>query len=129
MPADKPRITFSHTSVWVLVAIVAIGMTIGPLTEPERPLTAARVRIWLTVTGVTMGLYALFLLWPRYQWIELDGEVLRAKRLITRKTVEWPLDTIVSIEPYLGLLRFKVFRDSMKQPDLGYEVRFRDGTR
>lgn len=67
------------------------------------------------------------------QWIELDNDVLRARRLLTRKIAVHRICDIVSVKPLnsnaMGPLENALADAFMGTSNRGYELQFRDGSK
>lgn len=73
---------------------------------------AALIGVWCVLAYLGSGVN---------RWAEVDGDVVREKRLFTRRTVERPVADVVAVRP----VQFARLRG---QPaDSGYKVRFRTG--
>jgi hypothetical protein len=118
-----------QTPVWAFASFFGLISVINSIVSFDHVPTMHSIGVKLAITFIGMSVYITFLLWSRFQWFELDGDVLPGKRALTRTTYEWPWSDIVSIEPYIGLLRFRIVRKELKISDFGYEVRFRVGKR
>ena len=80
--------------------------------------------------------FAAFMAWAMsssVQWVELDGGVIRARKLLTRKIVTQKVSDIVGIKPLnsnlMGPLENALADMMMGTSNRGYELRFRDGSK
>jgi hypothetical protein len=68
-----------------------------------------------------------------YQWVELDGGVIRGRKLLTRRVSEQKVADIVAILPLhsklMGPMENALMDAFLKTDNRGYELRFRDGTK
>lgn len=66
-------------------------------------------------------------------WVELDGGVIRERRLLTRKIVEHRVGEVVDARPihtdFLGSAQNAVLDFLLDTSNRGYQLFFRDGTR
>ena len=122
-----PLIVVAVVFILLLVGLpVAIGITVLVMAPPE--------------VGIPVGLgtmaFAAFLFWAMsssYHWIELRGDVIRGRKLLTRRIVERRADDIVRILPLhsklMGDIENLVLDMLLKTSNRGYELRFRDGSK
>jgi hypothetical protein len=66
-----------------------------------------------------------------YAWIELDGPILRARHLYTRRIVERSIDDIKEIQTHVYLLHSEaaIIMERLTGTIRGYEIRLHDGIR
>ena len=81
-------------------------------------------------------LFVVLMAWAMsssFQWVELDGGVIRGRRLLTRRMFEKPVAEIVSVKPLnsnaMGAAENFVLDAMMVTSNRGYELRFRDGSK
>ncbi len=115
--------------VFILLFIVlplGIAVTVLLLAPPA-------VGIWVFL-GVTA--FCAFLVWAMsssYHWIEIRGDVLRGRKLLSRRMVVRRVDDLVRILPLhsklMGELENLVLDAFLKTSNRGYELRFCDGSK
>src|SRR5262245_43617959 len=71
------------------LAIAAAVLALAPA-EVGAPVALGAV-VFVLVLGYAMS--------SSFQWVELDGRVIRGKRLLTRRVVEYRVSDIVGAEP------------------------------
>jgi hypothetical protein len=110
----------------VLGVPLAIGLTLVIFAPPEIGVPVALV---ILVIVALVG-YATS---SSVQWVELDGGVIRWKKLLTRRVHQNLLCDLVDALPLrsnmMGPLENAVMDFLMKTSNRGFELRFRDGTR
>src|SRR5207244_11777203 len=66
-------------------------------------------------------------------WVELDGDVIRERRLLTRRVVEHRVEEVVDARPihtdFLGKTQNAVLDFLLDTSNRGYQLFFRDGSR
>ena len=106
------------------------------------PLVAAVAVLILKplVIGIPVALVAVvfvasagYLMSSSNQWVELDGGIIRCRRLLTRKIVELQVSDIVNAQPihtnYLSSNKNFILDNLLGTSNRGYQLFFRDGTR
>ncbi len=121
---------------FVIMAVVFVLLFVGlPLAIGVAVLVLAPLDVGL---GVMLGVsaFSALLFWAMsssYQWIEIEGDVIRGRKLLTRRLVERRVDDIVRIQPLhsqlMGELENLVMDALMKTSNRGYVLRFRDGSK
>jgi hypothetical protein len=122
-----PFVIMAVVFVLLFVALpLGIGVTVVLLAPPEVGVPV--------VLGVAA--FSALLFWAMsssYHWIELRGDVLRGRKLLTRRLVVRRVDDIVRILPLhsqlMGDLENLVLDAFLKTSNRGYELRFRDGSK
>src|SRR5262245_16024724 len=98
-------------------------------------LVNANLSIGIPVGLLCVGLSAFLLyhLNQNYQWVEIDGDVIRGKKFLTRQVVEQKVQDIVDIRPLHALARHDAVNAAITRvtgtANRGYEIRFRSGRR
>jgi hypothetical protein len=119
----------------IMAAVFVLLFIVFPLGIGVTVLLLAPLGVGL---GVMLGVVAFsaLLFWAMsssYQWIELQGDILRGRKLLTRRLVERRVDDIVRIQPLhskgMGELENLVMDRLMKTSNRGYLLRFRDGSK
>ncbi len=66
-------------------------------------------------------------------WVELDGDVIRERRLLTRKIIAHRVEDIVGVSPlntdFLGEDKNEILNFLLDTSNRGYQFFFRDGSR
>ena len=92
------------------------------------------------VIGIPVALVAVafvasagYLMSSSNQWVELDGGIIRCRRLLTRKIVELQVSDIVNAQPihtnYLSSNQNFILDNLLGSSNRGYQLFFLDGTR
>ena len=108
---------------------------LGPLVIGVAVLVNVELSIGIPVGLVCVGLSAFLLyhLNQNYQWLEIDGDVIRGKKFLTRQVVEQKVQDIVDIRPLYALARHDAVNAAITKvtgtANRGYEIRFRSGRR
>ncbi|WP_439624932.1 tyrosine-type recombinase/integrase [Gemmata sp.] len=93
----------------------------------------ANVSTYLAPGAVGFAAVMAWAMSSSVQWVELDGGVLRARRLLTRRIVTHRVSDIVAVEPlhstYVGPLENALADMMMGTSNRGYELRFRDASK
>ena len=129
MAPTVTRITVSQRHILAMGAFFFVLMPFMSLTSRDHFPTLADVRVAFTISACVTPLFLLILAWPAYRWVELDGDVIRARRLLSWRPREWRVSDVQTIDTDAGLLRYRFVRKALAQSNLGREVRFRDGGR
>lgn len=118
----------------VAVAIILL-LLVGPFVAAAYVFTVAPVGLGIAaVVGavVVAGLSGRVMA-RSVHWVELDGDVIRERRLLTRKMVEHRVADIVDAKPihtdYLGPTQNAVLDFLLDTSNRGYQLVFRDGSR
>jgi hypothetical protein len=100
----------------------AYVFTVAPLGLGVAASVGAVVVAGLCVRGLARGVH----------WVELDGGVIREKRLLTRRIVERRVEDVVDARPvhtdFLGTTPNAVLDFLLDTSNRGYMLIFRDGT-
>ena len=109
-----------------VVAPVAIGVTVLLLAPLE-------VGIPVALGGIAFGALLGWAMSSSFHWIELRDGILRGRKLLTRRIVEYPVDDIIRILPLhskgLSELENLIMDSLMKTSNCGYALQFRDGSK
>lgn len=104
-------------AVFLLVAAAWLALTIS---DPTQKLVA--------IPLVAVAAIIVHQLYGDYQWVESDGQTIRAKGFWFRNAASWPITEIESIHPMLR--RNNVTEQStpeqLMEAIAGMEIRFRD---
>jgi hypothetical protein len=102
---------------------LGIGVAIGTGLSPLSWLVLA-----LTLTATAFIAYHML---QSYQWVELDGDVIRGRRFWTRQYVERNIRDIDQILPLAAVVKSAgtMLADRIIGTHRGYEIRFKDGGR
>jgi hypothetical protein len=115
-PASKIR-SEQRTVVTVVALVLGPLFMGGPLAVAVWGAISRSAFSFNSVLGIGMmaslsGVIAYHML-QNYQWVELDGDIVRGRRFWTRQYVERRVDEISVVVPLVA----------------GYEIRFKDGGR
>ena len=109
-----------------VVAPAAIGVTSLLLAPPK-------VGIPVALGGFAFSALLGWAMSSSFLWIELRDDVIRGRKLLTRRIVERRVDDIVRILPLhskvMGDLENAVMDALMKTSNRGYLLQFRDGSK
>ncbi|HVK08807.1 MAG TPA: hypothetical protein VM597_08535 [Gemmataceae bacterium] len=105
------------------VAVAVLALALAPF----------EVAAWVAVAAVAFAGLLVYAMSSSNQWVELDGGVIRAKRLVTRRVLTRHVRDLVAIEALhsdlMGSLENLALDGLLKTSNRGYELRFRDGTK
>jgi hypothetical protein len=91
------------------------------------------VSVWVALGAVAFVLGIGYAMSSSMHWVELDGDTLRWRGLLTRRVREKPVSELVDALPLnsnaMGPLENAILDAMMKTSNRGYELRFRDGTK
>jgi hypothetical protein len=108
--------------VWPLAAAV-VAMVVSPL----------EIGILVALVAVAFAAVAGYLMSRGLLWVELDGEVIRERRLLTRKIIEHRVEDIIDAKPIdtdcLGETQNAILDFLLDTKNRGYQLFFRDGSR
>ena len=121
---------------FVVLAVVFSALFLGgPLAVAILVLIFApfSVAVWIALACVIFAGVLAYAMSSSNQWVELDGGVIRARRLLTRRVVTRHVRDITAIDALnsaaMGSLENLVLDALMKTSNRGYQLRFRDGTK
>jgi hypothetical protein len=133
---DNPTALVKLRPIILAIATACIlAFLVAPLVVAVAVLIVARPGVSVpvalgAVAFVTIVGYAMS---SSLQWVELDGDVIRGRRLLTRKIVVYRVGDIVDAKPihtdYLGKLENAVLDFLLDTSNRGYQLFFRDGSR
>ena len=116
-------VTFFFLFLVCPILIAAVVLAVAP----------NRVGIPVALFAVVFVLILGYAMSSSYQWVELDGSIIRAKRLLTRTVVDRPISELVDEAALnskaMGHLENALMDAVLKTSNRGYELRFRDGTK
>ena len=116
-------VTFFFLFLVCPILIAAVVLALAP----------NRVGIPVALFAVVFVLILGYAMSSSYQWVELDGSIIRAKRLLTRTVVDRPISELVDAAALnskaMGHLENALMDAVLKTSNRGYELRFRDGTK
>jgi len=122
--------------VVLVVAVACILLClVGPLVGAVAVLVLAPPVVGVPAALAAVAFAALlgYAMSASYQWVELDGGVLRGRRLLTRKIVEMKVGDIVDARPihtdFLGSTQNAILDALLKTSNRGFQLFFRDGSR
>lgn len=121
--------------VLVLAATCLLVLLVAPLVVAVAVLIREPLVIGVPVAGVAVVFVASagYLASSSNQWVELDGGIIRCRRLLTRKIVEHKVSDIVDAQPihtnYLSAKENAFLDDLFETSNRGYQLFFRDGTK
>jgi hypothetical protein len=103
-------------------AVVGIGYAISTAFSP-------RSFTWLPIAAGASIFFSYHML-QNYQWVELDGEMIRGRRFWTRRYVERRIGEIREVVPLVNPAKTAtvLIMDRLLGPNRGYEIRFEPGT-
>ncbi|QEL19372.1 hypothetical protein [Limnoglobus roseus] len=122
MPNQNPTMTIRPLFNLGMAGGLFVLMIAVPAFTDLPFLSAKYAAVYMSViTSLTVA-FLLYLVSMSYQWIELDGEVIRGRKLISRRLHEWPVNQVVEVsipsaEPTDG-----------KPKSQNYRIGFEDGT-
>ena len=131
---DKPLVRLRPVIVGVAVACILL-LLVGPLAAAAVVLALAPLgaSVPITLGAVVFVAVVGYAMSSSVQWVELDGDVIRERRLLTRKIVEHRVGDIVDAKPihtnYLGPLQNAILDALLDTRNRGFQLFFRDGTR
>lgn len=112
-------------ATFLLLPLVAAGLTLA--------FAPIQVSAWVALGAVGFVAFIGYAMSSSLQWVELDGGVIRARRLLTRRLIERPVADIADAQPLhsqmMGPLENALMDALLKTTNRGYEIRFRDGTK
>ncbi|CAN5315141.1 hypothetical protein BH11PLA2_BH11PLA2_52030 [soil metagenome] len=94
-------------------------MLVIPLFTDLPFLDHKNVFVYISVVLAVTIAFLLYLLSLSYHWIELDGDILRARKLISRRLQEWPVSHIEDVV---------IPTAEAKPTSQNYQFSFKDGT-
>jgi hypothetical protein len=91
------------------------------------------VSVWVALGCVAFVAALGYAMSSSYQWIELQGDVIRGRKLLTRRVVERPVAGIVRVTPLhsaaTGPIENAVMDTVLQTSNRGYELRLHDGVK
>lgn len=134
MPDRLPTVRLRPVIVAVAVFFILL-LLVGPLAVAAAVLILAPLNVSIPVALGAVAFVAVmaYLMSSSLQWVELDGGVIRGRRLLTRKIVEQRVGDIVDAKPLhskaLGPVENAVLDALLQTSNRGYQLYFRDGSR
>jgi hypothetical protein len=102
-----------------------------PLVIAVAALAPAHVSVWVALGCAAFVALLGYLMSSSMQWVELQGGMIRARSLLTRKVVERRVADTVMVTPLnsaaMGAASNAVLTAAMGTANRGYELRFGDG--
>jgi hypothetical protein len=129
-----PRVRLRPIVFGVAVTIILLLLA-GPFVAAAYVFTIAPVGLGIAalVGAVVIAGVSGRVMARSVHWVELDGDVIRERRLLTRKIVEHRVEEIVDARPihtdYLGTTQNAVLDFLLDTSNRGYQLFFRDGSR
>jgi hypothetical protein len=120
---------------FVIMAFVSFALFLGgPLVIAVTVLALAplHISVWVALGCVVFTALLGYAMSSSYQWIELDGGMIRGRKMLTRRLVEKPVREIRQIVPLVSHVRgvANIAMDAiLKTKNRGYLLRFRDGSK
>lgn len=118
-------IAVTGMATFLLLPLVAAGLALA--------FAPLRVSAWVALGAVGFVALIGYAMSSSLQWVELDGGVIRARRLLTRRLVEHPVADVVDARPLhsqaVGPLENALMDALLKTTNRGYESRFKDGSK
>lgn len=129
-PRTRLRPVFVVLAMGFMTTFLVLPLVAAVLVLIFAPL-AVSVWVALALAGFVAGIgYAMS---SSVQWVELDGDVIRWRVLLTRTVREKPVRELVDALPLhselMGPFENVILDAMMRTANRGYELRFRDGTR
>ncbi|MFO0795840.1 MAG: hypothetical protein U0804_00025 [Gemmataceae bacterium] len=91
------------------------------------------ISVWVALGVVALVVVVSYAMSSSVHWVELDGDTIRWRGLLTRRIREKPVRELVDALPLnsklMGPLENAILDAMMKTSNRGYELRFRDGTK
>ena len=112
-----------------------LAFLVAPLIGAGVALAFAPLGVGVLVAMVAIAFVAVlgYAMSSSYLWIELDDGIIRGRRLLTRRIVEFKVNDIVDARPLntnaLGPAQNAILDALLKTSNRGYLLLFRDGTR
>lgn len=133
---DRLLPTVRLRPIIVAVAVFfSLLLLVGPLAVAVAALIFAPAEVGLPValTAVAFAAVMAYAMSPSLQWVELDGDVIRGRRLLTRRIVEQQVGDLVDAKALhskaLGPELDSVLDALLQTSNRGYQLHFRDGSR
>ena len=100
MENPPPRIRLRPVFVVMAVGCFTLFLA-GPLVIAAVVLVFApvEVSVWVSLAAVAFVAIMGYAMSSSFQWVELDGGIIRGRKLLTRRVVEHQVGDIVSIKP------------------------------
>lgn len=121
--------------------VTAMALVFGPLISLG-PVAGGVVLLLKAPAALAIPASLLLLAWAvfaghqlslTYDWVELDGTMIRGQKFWSRCLVERRIDDVIQIVPLQAVLRDAVENQVIDilwgTTNRGYEIRFREGTR
>jgi hypothetical protein len=112
-------------TVFLVLPLVAAGVVLV--------LAPLAVSAWAAPAAVAFVAVVGYAMSSSVQWVELDGDIIRWRNLLTRKVHEKSVGDLVDALPLhsglAGPLENAIMDALLKTANRGFELRFRDGTR
>jgi hypothetical protein len=124
-----------RTAVLGVAVVIILLLLVGPFVAAAYVFAVAPVGLGIaaTVGAVVVAGVSGRVLARNVHWVELDGDVIRERRLLTRKIVEHRVADVVDARPihtdYLGRTQNAVLDFLLDTSNRGYQLFFRDGSR
>jgi hypothetical protein len=118
-----------------LAAAISLVLLVGPFAAAAYVFIIAPVGLGIAalVGAVVVSLFCCRGLARAVHWVELDGDVIRERRLLTRRIVEHRVADITDAKPihteFLGPTQSAVLDFLLDTRNRGYQLFFRDGSR
>jgi hypothetical protein len=131
---DHPRVRLRPVFVVMAAGCMTLFLVV-PLVAAALVLVFAppTIAVWVALGAVAFVLVIGYAMSSSVQWVELDGDTLRWRGLLTRRVREKPVSELVDALPLnsnlMGPLENAILDAMMKTSNRGYELRFRDGTK
>ncbi len=123
-----PRVRFRLP--FLVLAVVCFALFLGsPMGVAVAVLLLAplSVGVWLALCCLGFVAALGYALSSSYQWVELQSDVIRGRKLLTWRFVEGPVADVVRVTPLHSAAMGPLANAALETSDRGYELRFRDG--
>ncbi len=130
LPCARLRLITLVVALTCFILLLVAPLVVAVAVLILKPLVIA---IPVALIAVVFVAAAAYLMSSSNQWVELDGGIIRCRRLLTRKVVELKVSDIVNAQPihtnYLSSNQNAFLDDLLETSNRGYQLFFRDGTR
>ncbi|MCX7666178.1 MAG: hypothetical protein N2112_11595 [Gemmataceae bacterium] len=111
-----------------LIILGLVGLSLWLLVN-----VAVQWSIPISIVLVTGAYFFAQQLSHTYDWVEIEGDMIRGRKFWSRRLIERPLNQIIQVIPLKAIdsdsLENQVIDRLYKTTNRGYEIRFADGTK
>lgn len=131
-----PMICCHHRIAIKIIALIFAPLIILGLIGISRFLLVNVAIGWSIPVSILLVMLAYFFaqqLSHTYDWVEIEGDIIRGRKFWSRRLIERPLNQIIQVVPLGAIasdaLENQVIDRLFKTKNRGYEIRCADGTK